>query len=209
MDLKSILDYFSTESAREIDGLLWSDDLGMGLCPERPIDYACSYFNNYRRLDNTEMGAKLTAERVRYVRSFTQCDAVDVGIGGGRFVTEIDGLGYDINPDAVDWLGGRYFDIYSAKADVLTFWDSLEHIPNPSAAINQARHWVFCSVPVAKDGYDARTFKHYKPGEHIWYFNTSGLIRYIEAHGFRCVGISGAECALGRESVKTFAFRRA
>lgn len=58
-------------------------------------------------------------------------DIVDVGIGGGRFITECGAFGFDINPEAVAWLKqiGRFRD---PAGKALTFWDSLEHQRRPS-----------------------------------------------------------------------------
>ena len=172
------------------------------------MNYDGSYFQHYRELDATETGAALTKARVDMVRRhYDGTDVVDVGIGGGRFVEAIDGFGYDINKDAVGWLGGegRYRE---PSACALTFWDSLEHIPAPDRAVDAARDWVFVSMPIYSGVSDVLSSKHYKPGEHIWYWTRDGLIRWFHRLGFFCVEVNSVETELGREGILSFAFRR-
>ena len=190
------------------DCLLWSEEAGMGWHPRPPMNYDGSYFQHYRELDATETGAALTKARVDMVRRhYDGTDVVDVGIGGGRFVEAIDGFGYDINQDAVGWLGGegRYRE---PSACALTFWDSLEHIPAPDRAVDAARDWVFVSMPIYSGVSDVLSSKHYKPGEHIWYWTRDGLIRWFHRLGFFCVEVNSVENELGREGILSFAFRR-
>lgn len=192
------------------DCLLWSEELGMGYHPRPPMDYSGPYFEKYQALDATPMGAALTRARVDMVRRHTEIAPVDIGIGGGRFVTESVGFGFDVNPDAVDWLRHRgvYFDIYNNHAEAITCWDSLEHIPEPEKLIEQVGEWVFVSMPIYLSQWDCLNSKHYKPGEHIWYWTQSGLIAWFARQGFGCVEINERESELGREGITSFAFRR-
>ena len=97
------------------DCLLWSEELGMGYHPRPPIDYTGPYFEKYQALDDTPMGEALTRARVEMVQRHYQGGVVDIGIGGGRFVLDVDGWGYDVNTEAVAWLRAheRYFDVYA------------------------------------------------------------------------------------------------
>lgn len=180
----------------------------MGWHPRPPMNYGGSYFQHYRDLDATETGAALTQARVDMVRRHYDGGFVlDVGIGGGRFVEAIDGFGFDVNLEAVEWLirEGRYRE---PAADALTFWDSLERIPAPERAVEAAGEWVFVSMPIYRDAADVLASKHYKPGEHIWYWTRDGLIRWFHRLGFFCVEVNSAETELGREGILSFAFRR-
>jgi len=192
------------------DCLLWSDELGMGYHPRPPMDYSGPYFEKYQALDASEMGAALTRARVAMVQRHTELLPVDIGIGGGRFVQESGGHGYDVNPEAISWLcgSGLYFDIYANHAEVLTCWDSLEHVPDPEQLVARAGEWVFVSMPIYLGQFDCLRSKHFKPGEHIWYFTLQGLIGWFARQGFGCVEINEAESELGREGISSFAFRR-
>lgn len=192
------------------DCLLWSEELGMGYHPRPPMDYSGPYFEKYQVLDATPMGAELTAARVAMVKRHYAGGVVDIGIGGGRFVLDADGWGYDVNADAVAWLKGRerYFDVYAHATEAISCWDSLEHIPEPEKLLDQVGEWVFVSMPVYRDQRDCLASKHYKPGEHLHYWSTRGLISWFARQGFGCVEINERESELGREGITSFAFRR-
>ena len=192
------------------DCLLWSDELGRGFHPRPPMDYSGPYFEKYQQLDATEMGAALTRARVECVRRHTWLPPVDIGIGGGRFVLEANGFGCDVNAEAVQWLRerGLHFDIYAAHAEVITCWDSLEHIPNPERLINQAGEWVFVSMPIYKDQAHCLASKHFKPGEHLHYFTHDGLLLWFTQQGFTCIEYNDIESQLGRDGIMSYAFRR-
>lgn len=192
------------------DCLLWSDELGMGYHPRPPMDYSGAYFEKYQALDATPMGVALTRARVELVRKYTAGVVVDIGIGGGRFVMECDALGFDVSQEAKEFLAQelRFFDPYQQQVEAITCWDSLEHIPEPGKLIAQARQWVFVSMPIYKDQADCLASKHYKPGEHLWYWTLDGLIAWMARQGFEVMEINHAESELGREGITSFAFRR-
>lgn len=192
------------------DCLLWSDELGMGFHPRPPMDYRGPYFDKYQALDATPMGEVLTRARVEMVRRHTGIPPVDIGIGGGRFVLESGGMGFDVNPEAVAWLKDRerFYDVYRHHAEAVTCWDSLEHIPEPENLLDQVGEWVFVSMPIYRDQADCLRSKHYKPGEHLHYWSLRGLIGWFARQGFGCVEINEMESELGREGITSFAFRR-
>ncbi|HEJ9974873.1 TPA: methyltransferase domain-containing protein [Pseudomonas aeruginosa] len=191
------------------DCLLWSEELGMGFHPRPPMDYSGPYFEKYQALDATPMGAALTTARVDMVRRHFDGEVLDVGIGGGRFVIESGGNGFDVNEEAVQWLKSRnaYADPYKGVA-AITCWDSLEHVPDPEALVRSVGEWVFVSMPVYKDQTDCLKSKHFKPGEHLHYWSVRGLIGWFAKMNFGCVEINERESDLGREGITSFAFRR-
>ena len=192
------------------DCLLWSEELGMGYHPRPPMDYSGPYFKKYQALDATPMGEALTRARVAMTRRHYQGGVVDIGIGGGRFVQAADGWGYDVNAEAVAWLRQqeRYFDPYATPTEAISCWDSLEHIPEPEKLLAQVGEWVFVSMPVYLSQWDCLKSKHYKPGEHLWYWTQNGLIAWFARQGFGCVEINDSESELGRDGITSFAFRR-
>ncbi|EMD8985955.1 TPA: methyltransferase domain-containing protein [Pseudomonas aeruginosa] len=191
------------------DCLLWSEELGMGFHPRPPMDYSGPYFEKYQALDATPMGTALTTARVDMVRRHFDGEVLDVGIGGGRFVVESGGKGFDVNEEAVQWLKSRnaYADPYKGVA-AITCWDSLEHVPDPEALVRSVGEWVFVSMPVYKDQADCLKSKHFKPGEHLHYWSVRGLVGWFAKMNFGCVEINERESELGREGITSFAFRR-
>lgn len=192
------------------DTLFWLPELGYGYHTRPPIDYDGDYWDEYVRRDASAMGEQLTLARQSFVRGFWEGEVVDIGIGGGRFVTDADAYGYDINPRAVDWLHthGRYRDPYAAPVDAITCWDSLEHIPDPDALLAQVQRWLFVSLPIFSDAEHCIHSRHYKPGEHIWYFTHGGIIQWCNDRGFELVSSTDVESRLGRDGIRSYAFRR-
>jgi hypothetical protein len=194
--------------------LLWLPHRGMGWYPVTEAPYDEAYFAKYARYAETEMGRRITAARVDLVNRHAGPGAsvCDVGIGCGDFVqARPNTFGSDCNPAGVSWLleRGLLVDPTRETFDALTFWDSIEHIPDPSPLLTNAREWVFVSLPVVpNDGPPAASWKHYREDEHCWYWTLSGFLRWMMEHGFVCKERNTVETDLGREDVHSFAFRR-
>lgn len=194
---------------------LWSEELGYGWHTAPAMNYDSGYFAHYQKLDATPMGAALTKARVELVSKFTDpTQGIDIGIGGGRYVWESSSNGFDVCPDAIEWLRsvGGYRDPYACNSTgpvrSVTCWDSLEHIPEPEKLLAQVTGWLFVSMPIYKDMQDVLTSKHYKPGEHLHYWTLAGFIAWCERQGFEVQEVNHAEEELGREGITSFAFRR-
>lgn len=194
------------------DCFLWSPEKGQGFHSRPAMLYGGEYFANYQKLDATKMGGLLTKARIELVKKyFNPAEVVDIGIGGGRFVEESQGMGFDVCPDAVKWLQSScsYRDPYGAEeVRAITCWDSLEHIPQPEKLLARVREWLFVSIPICETAKEWAESKHMKPGEHIHYFSLQGFIRWCGEHGFECVEVNWAETELGREGIASFAFKR-
>lgn len=188
----------------------WNDDKGWGFleatepCPK-------DYWSEYRELDKTPLGRVLTALRLGMVDRWADYEAgpvVDIGIGGGAFVSTLDCLGFDVSEQAVEWLKehGNLWD--QERVPFMTFWDSIEHIANPGEYLAKATKWVFLSTPIYRDEAHALSSKHYKPNEHLWYFTDHGIKMFMREYGFRCVDENRLEDDAGREGIGSYAFAR-
>ncbi len=198
--------------------LQWAPQLGLGFLPG--IDskiYDAEYFEKYLRYENTPLGEALTAARVRLVNSYCKGKVVDVGIGSGHFLSKrnsvgLDTRGTDVNPFAVQWLNNDNIMWRPGDAsffpDALTFWDSLEHIPDPSALLGDVKKYVFVSCPTYSNAEHALRSKHYRPGEHCWYWTHRGILNFMEHFGFYMVECNFMERNLGREDINTYVFCR-
>lgn len=191
---------------------VWCPDYGIGYYPVTDQPYDAAYFEKYQGYADNKQGHLITAARAALVRRHaTGATACDVGIGCGAFIEAAGGFGYDINPVGVEWLQlrGIYRDPRETLFDSLTFWDSLEHIPNAADFVAAAREWVFCSLPIVPgDGPPPKNWKHLRRDEHCWYWTRAGLIRWLAERGFECVECNAMETLLGREDIESFAFRR-
>ena len=187
----------------------WDDDKGWGfLRATEPCTK--DYWSEYRKLDRTPLGRVLTAIRAGMV--YKHCapltNILDVGIGGGAFVAETKCFGIDINEHALDWLRRRNLLWSQGSLPIMTFWDSLEHLPNPGEYLSRATEHVFISTPIYHDEAHARASKHYKPNEHLWYFTDQGLHLFMREYAFKCVEQSTLETDAGREGIGSYVFRR-
>lgn len=196
------------------DTLLWSEEKGYGWHSKPPMEYSGAYFAHYQKLDNTPMGAALTRARLELVGKYVAPNTtLDIGIGGGRFVCESGGQGYDVSAEAEQWLkaNSRWRDPYyklTGALPAVTCWDSLEHIPQPEKLLAQISEWLFVSMPIYNDMADVLQSKHYKPGEHLHYWTFQGFVSWCAAQGFELREVNHAETELGREGITSFAFKR-
>lgn len=192
------------------DTLLWSEEKGQGFHTRPAMRYEGQYFAHYQKLDATQMGGLLTKARLELVSKYTQPNqTLDIGIGGGRYVQESGGYGFDVCDDAVQWLRDhKLFRDIEFTWPCVTCWDSLEHVPDPEHLLSKITDWLFVSMPIYEGLSDVLQSKHYKPGEHLHYWTLQGFIDWCAAQGFECVEINHTETELGREGITSFAFKR-
>lgn len=195
---------------------IWFPAQGMGyLPPLDPIEYGDEYFERYERLKGDPLNEALMAHRVDLVQRYAPDGVlVDVGIGAGTFLEALHAVGrpaygFDVNPRGVAWLEerGLYRDPYDTDVDVMTLWDVLEHVPHPDDLLAGVG-LVLCSLPIFEGPDHALASKHFKPGEHCWYWTRNGLIRWMALRGFWCVHHDAQESVIGREDIESFVFRR-
>lgn len=144
------------------------------------------------------------------------CDLLDIGAGDGAFVYAarswgFEAKGFDVIPKARDaLLGANLFDDEPAIYDAVTMWDSLEHMEDPGFWLRRVRRdaLLFVSVPIFPNLKSVRDSKHYRPGEHLYYFTAVGFIAWLSFYGFRVLEESEHETKAGRESIGAFAFIR-
>jgi hypothetical protein len=94
--------------------------------------------------------------------------------------------------------------------EAVTMWDSIEHLEKPERSLKHIRKggYLFASIPIFEDLRHVRESKHYKPGEHLYYWTAQGFIDWIAFYGFRLLEQSSHETDAGRESIGAFAFCR-
>lgn len=153
--------------------------------------YDEEYAKKYAALATTPLGRAIYAARWALILKYVQGGRLlDYGSGPGSFNAHgpdsFDRVNYDVNPSCgfTDrlWEGGA-----GAPFDVLTMWDSIEHVP---AFYNEIRDinapWLFISTPNLEAFTDAVVLeKHYRPREHIYYFDRHSLGVILEDLGYR------------------------
>ncbi len=178
------------------------------------VDYGEDYFEKCRGYEGQAIADRINAGRIAFVlRHFGPGRVLDVGVGSGEFIKRRPHtFGVDVNPAAVRWLkeSGRWADNLDCFG-AYTFWDVLEHVPEPETYLRHVylRSFLFLSMPIMQSLDHIRESKHYRPGEHLYYFEESGLVEWLACHGFVLLEASDFESAAGRESIRSFAFKRA
>lgn len=202
-------------TVKTLNALKWDAEAGIGYLPVTEAPYDADYWAKYERYAASPMGQELNRVRQALVQRHAGNDAsvIDVGIGCGDFVKRRPGptFGFDVNPVGVRWLKDRrlWRDPNEQPADALTFWDVIEHIPDPAAMLANARRFVFASLPIwPGPGAPGDGWKHFRRDEHCWYFTRGGFLRWMAEYGFACVDWGTWETEAGREDIETFAFRR-
>lgn len=183
------------------------------------IEYGKEYLQHYIDLEKSKTCHNINERRKDLV--YNTCPygkILDYGSGAGTFLKKIAGrgYGYDINPYAVTKLKDDrvYVDPYeNIPNDVtcFTFWDSLEHIPQPGSILAKVKShcYVYVSIPIIDDISKVKQWKHYKPNEHLWYFTRKGFTNWMR--NFDLVPWSAAldfEIKEGRQDIYTFVFKR-
>lgn len=179
------------------------------------VEYDKDYFEKYIKYENTNIAKGLNEGRTAITEKYCR-SILDIGIGSGEFIkaSKIKVFGFDINPLAVKWLeeNNIFADPYKNMPDVngFTFWDSLEHIPNPHELISliPSGFYIFISMPILNDLTKIRNSKHYKPNEHYYYFTSNGMIKWMQDYGFTLIEMSDFETRSGREDITTFVFNK-
>lgn len=182
------------------------------------VAYDAAYLETFRRYAGSRVEKALNTGRVGMLERYAARGAavLDIGVGSGAFLDAAAAAGFrpsgfDINPRAVAMLrdGGRY--AADARAfDVVTFWDSIEHMEAPDVILKRIQRdaIVLVAIPVFDDLARIRESRHYKPGEHLLYFTPDGFIHWMALRGFRLLERSDHETAAGRDSIGAFAFKR-
>jgi len=192
------------------DALQWIDPIGIGWLPVFGESlYGREYWDEYRKRDSTKMGAALTASRLSLVRKFLANgadDMVDVGIGGGAFVSSAQCFGHDVNPYALEWLGDRQWDGRAVGA--MTMWDVIEHLKEPRELLDHCRKLLFVSTPIYRDRAHVLQSRHFKPREHLIYCTHEGFQFLMRGYGFEMIYHDTRESDLGRDGIGSYVFRR-
>ena len=126
---------------------------------------------------------------------------LDVGYGNGDFLKIAshympECFGSDVSqeyniPEKTTYVD----DIYSKEFDVVCFFDVLEHFDNIYDIKNLKTKYIVISLPNCHYFSDEwfQDWKHRKPDEHLWHFNKSSLINFMQEIGYEVINTSNVE----------------
>jgi len=152
-----------------------------GIGPQYSIEY-CNYYNNIPSDAMSEIRYNIVKQ---YVKEF---DSIcDFGYGNGAFIRYCQSKGhtshaYDISDYPVPEGVHSVSDIDNLEVDVMTFFDSIEHIVEEdlvSFLNNKKAKYFVISVPWFHEFLGVGSFKnwkHRKPNEHFHHFDVHGLV---------------------------------
>jgi hypothetical protein len=136
---------------------------------------------------------------------------LDVGYGNASFLkicqnAKVETFGTDISHYELKYGTFLNFDdCFTKKFDVITFFDSLEHFPNIDFLSKLNCNYICVSLPNCsyntiwrEDGEEQadvyfKNYKHRKPNEHIWHFDSESLQETVESYGYELVGYDYVE----------------
>ena len=189
--------------------LLWLPEFGIGYYPVEDQPYDQQYWQKYLAMEQTDIGKTLNQARVNMVKEYEWNEIIDIGIGSGAFIKEFsNAYGFDINPNAIEWLKQNNKWKEPSNVDAMSFWDSLEHIHNPTELLGNIKKYAFVSCPIYTDKDHILRSKHFRPDEHCWYWTYEGLIKFMSNFGFYLLEYSNIETLIGREDIGSFTFKR-
>lgn len=160
--------------------------------------YNAEYYRRYTERAQSEIGRAIYASRWDLVEKHChgRMTLLDYGCASGAFhQSSRNGFityGYDINPNS------PFREIPEAKIDILTMWDVIEHLHDPAGELRKLdAEWVFVSTPnaAAVEG-DITNWRHYRPDEHLHYFDLESLTGVFDRAGYDVVEHAFSEGAL-------------
>jgi SAM-dependent methyltransferase len=165
------------------------------------MKYDENYMQYYTSMDNRM--SKLRYDLIyKNIGSFKS--VLDVGYGDGNFLQycfnhDKECYGNDISnyplPQGINFVE----DASSLKFDVITFFDSLEHRPEPDLLPflkSLKTDYLVVSLPWCHEFMGPSYFKewkHRKPNEHFHHFDYYGLINLFDNAGFKTIHMCNAE----------------
>ena len=125
---------------------------------------------------------------------------LDIGYGSGNFLETAKNLipycyGNDISgytiPPGCEFVS----DIFNQYFEVITFFDSLEHFDDIYFLNALKCNYIVISLPWCHyfDDDWFENWKHRKPDEHLWHFNSTSLTRFMKSQGFVTINITDIE----------------
>jgi SAM-dependent methyltransferase len=88
-----------------------------------------------------------------------------------------------------------------ATFDLVTFWDVIEHLPDPAAALREARRLLAPGGLVLVETQNVgsafarllgRRWQHYKHAEHLYHFDPATVRQLLELTGFEVIDLRSA-----------------
>lgn len=178
----------------------WYQEYLTGSLPDYTASYSKTRYDTY----NTNLAMSTLRYNVITQTLGDFNSVLDFGYGNGSFMEYCRNqnkkvFGYDISDYPVPE-GTEKIDLNQlVDVDVMTFFDSLEHIPEKNLSkflIDLNTKFVCISVPWFHESQGAlwfTTWKHRRENEHLHHFDTHGLISLLLQSGYKIIHVGNDE----------------
>jgi len=191
------MDFYAKDLRRcQNDGLISS------VLKARVEIYDKEYHQKHVTYAHNDIDVELQRIRTDFVLKNTEeherGEILDIGCGNGSFLRSLDGnfgikRGFDINP----YENFTRIDFLLQSHDVITLWDCIEHLESPFNFLRGLRaNKVFITSPQTdclKTRDDMMTWRHYRPHEHVHYFNLQSLTALLNKCGYEIIDYNFGE----------------
>jgi len=170
------------------------------------MKYDEDYYYNLLKMQS-EHAEHISEIRWKFVKECRVRYVLDYGSGVGFFKAfappQVYVDTYDIGPYVTT---GINRDVY----DLVCLWDVLEHISHiddqMSNLFGKTRH-VALTIPMLPKKKDMKIWKHFKPAEHLHFFDDKTLDALFDRYGFERIKSGYPECP-PREDVESILYGR-
>jgi hypothetical protein len=167
--------------------------------------YDLSYYEKMLR-EYSGTAEKICKTRWEWVKEVGAHSVLDYGSGVGWFRAwrpngaEVES--YDIGKPF------PFTGITKDRYDMICMWDVFEHMEMPQLKkILSMTDWFSGTIPIRPAGTPLVTWKHYKPGEHLWHLRMPDFVSMITELDFTLVKIGYPECP-PRQDILSFLGKR-
>lgn len=167
----------------------------------KPFDYTGTYNEYYQKIESYSWHTSYL--RLGYIVGSigrTPQSILDVGYGTGAFLKVCESevkerYGHDISGWKVPEGCSFVEDILESEYDVITFFDSLEHMNDIEFVKDLKCNYVCISLPWCHYFSDEwfENWKHRKPDEHLWHFNEQSLQTFMTRMRYETINICNLE----------------
>lgn len=198
------------------------DQYGIHQLNPEPFTYDHSYVHTYNTEAYKRGSDMLNAMRFAWAQGVHGSDVLSIhdhGYGNGDFMLMAIQSGCKVMGSDVTGIKVVGCEIvpFNTAANVWTFWDCIEHIPDWSFLWTARCETICISLPwcwhePGTEWFDS-IYKHRKPNEHVHHFNAITLSAMMERYGWHHVALSTHEDIIrksthGLPNILSMAFKR-
>lgn len=169
------------------------------------ITYDESYYYNMLKI-YTPTAKKICGIRWDLIMDVYPKTVLDYGCGIG-WMKAFSPAGVEV--DTIDLMPVPQTGIRHNEYDVVCFWDVLEHLPDfeiISDILARSDHAAI-TIPMLPSGNALKTWKHFKPGEHLHYFDDETIIALFDRYDYDLLIDAGEIECPPRQDIRSFVFR--